>query len=250
MLCNHPYVKRLAPDAFVCLDCGTVIKPEGKVYETGPLSMPPFVFQLTEQYWKDRNPWPSITREMALKYHWYGSMIYNREYLVMPVYDHAISSEPVFYSARCLTECGRSDINMFVAPKYSTPENRKRVMWKSWEFETLEATVETWADAVEAYLNSKRYILVGEGVADAVWLSQIGPSVALLGSHGELTQPFILVLDGDERGINAAFQIAQDAKRAGLVDAKTVTLPPGADPTDVSVKELIEMIYEQTGVKF
>ncbi len=233
MICAHAYTRRLSPDAFVCLDCGKIIKPKEKVYETEPLIMPPFIYRITEQYWKDRNPWPNITREMALKYGWYGSLIYGREYLVMPIYNLAASSEPVFYSARCLTECNK-------ALKYSTPLNRKRVTWKSWAFTDLDQ---------EAMLMYDDYILVGEGVADAVWLSQIAPSVGLLGSHGELDRPFILVLDGDERGIMAAFQIVQDAKSKGLVDALTVTLPLGADPTDISIEELVKIIYNQTGVK-
>lgn len=229
MTCSHPYVHRVN-DGLLCLDCGAVIKPQEKVYSTEPLVMPPFIFQLTEAYWKDRNPW-RISRKMALKYRWYGSIIYNREYLVMPIYDHAASSEPVFYSARCLTECE-------TAPKYDTPKDYKRVMWKSWEFVDLSSPTDG------------DYVLIGEGVADAAWLSQLGPSIALLGSHGELNRPFILVLDGDERGINAAFEIVQEAKRAGLVDAKTVVLPAGADPTDVPVDELRSIIFEQTGVLF
>lgn len=236
MPCNHAYVRRLAPDTFVCLDCGSVIKPKDKIYETAPLSTPPYIYQLTEDYWKARNPWLNIPRELALKYRWYGSIIYGREYLVMPIYDHATSSEPVFYSARCLTECE-------TAPKYSTPLGYRRVIWKSWEF---GVPAEQTND--DGKLMSP--ILVGEGVADAAWLSQIAPSVALLGSHGELDRPFILILDGDERGITAAFQIVQNAKRRGLVESKTVTLPPGRDPTDISILDLKALIYDQTGVLF
>lgn len=162
-------------------------------------------------------------------------MIYNREYLVMPIYRPDVSSEPVFYSARCLTDCKHSD--GFVPPKYSYPLNRKKEIWRSWDFAGESASVPI-----------NKHVLVGEGVADAVWLSQLGPSVALLGSHGDLDRPFILVLDGDERGITAAFDIVQTAKRKGLVDAKTVVLPHDLDPTDVSVKDLQKMILEQAGV--
>jgi hypothetical protein len=250
--CNHAYTKRLTPDSIVCLDCGTVIKPgEFKIYLTDELVMPPKVFLLSDIYWKARNPWPRITGDIARKYGWYGTMIYNREYLVMPVMANGTA---IFYSARCLTDCKQTTTGMYKGfpPKYSYPAGRKKVMWKSWEFSS--------GDARDIPL-SKEHILIGEGVADAVWLSQIAPSAALLGSHGEIDRPFILVLDGDVRGIDAAFQIAQESKkRTGRVDmAKTVVLPSRidpitkkatSDPTDFSIEELRNIIWEQTGIRF
>jgi hypothetical protein len=237
-LCDHHYLRTISPTTSLCRLCGELLPTPEKTYDTGPLEMPPFVYQITEDYWRHNNPWPSITRGMALYYRWYGSVIFGRQYLVMPVYD--ATQTPVFFSARCLREvadCKFMDEKGKVrVSKYYTPVNRRRVMWKSWIFDDDPEPVED-------------VLLVGEGVADAAWLSNLAPSVALLGTEGKLDRPFILLLDGDGPGIEAGFEIIEEAKSRGIVESKTVILPANSDPTDWSVPSLRAMIEEQTGVQ-
>lgn len=224
MTCSHPYTKRLAPGTFVCIECGNIVQQQsGKVYDTGPLTMPPVVYLMTEDYWKAKNPWPLMPFSIAKKYGWYGSTIYGREYLVMPVFKQG--EGPVFYSARCLEPgCPKKY-------KYQTPENRQRVMWRS------------------GPARKGRYVLLGEGIADAAYLSQLAVSCGLLGSHGEIAdERIITILDGDVKGIESAFAIAQARRRKGLLDTKAVILPAGKDPTDFRLDDLTAIIYEQTGV--
>ena len=223
--CSHPYIKKLAPGSGVCLECGAIVTKQSKVYDTSPLQMPPVIFELTPVYWEQVRPWPLISYELAKKYGWYVSMIQGRFYLVMPV---LLKKVPVFYSARCLL-AWNSLLGCPKEFKYTTPAGRARKMWSSG--------------------GRGKYKLYGEGIADAAYLSQLAPSRALLGSSWSVLDYAILVLDGDAKGIEAAFKIVQDARKRGMVNVKTVLLPPGKDPTDVPIEKLRKLIKEQTGVE-
>lgn len=218
-------MRKLAPDAMVCLECNAVIKKQGKLYDTSPLQMPPVIFDLTPEFWEQIKPWPRMPFKIARTFGWYVSMLYGRFYLVMPVFEKG--KGPVFYSARCVVWGGQDCPKKY---KYTTPENRERKMWASG--------------------GKGKYVLVGEGVADAAYLSQIAPSVALLGSYGELSlRKPLLVMDGDAKGIEAAFRIMQLLRKKGVVAGNVVTLPPGKDPTDLTLEQLRRLIKAQTGVK-
>ena len=221
MTCSHPYLKKLSPDASVCTECGMIIKKQGRIYDITPLQMPPVVYILTPERWEEIKPWPLMPFKIVKKYGWYISFIYGRQYLVMPVFEKG--EGPVFYSARCIEkDCPKKY-------KYNTPENRERRMWTSGRL--------------------GKVVLVGEGIADAAYLSQLAPSLALLGSHGELSRPVITITDGDQAGIEAAFKIQQALKAKGIVGSNAVMLPPGKDPTDLTLAELRKIIKAQTGVR-
>lgn len=218
-LSNHAYVRKIAPDKAICLDCGRFLDLKAKNENKGPLIMPPLLYDFDKYTWPMWNPWPNISLKLAEKYGWYGSVIGMDDYLVMPIFRRKL---PVGYSARRITNNG--------GKKYRLPKDRAKYIWQSSDSLRLP-------------------VLVGEGVADAVWLSQLGSSVALLGSYGEIPElPIITVMDGDEKGIEAAFRIVQEQKKKGIVGAQAVILP-GGDPTDYTLKELSKIITDQTGVR-
>lgn len=221
MQCSHPYIKKLGPGKLLCLECGEVIEKQIKVYDTSVLQMPPVIYGITEALWNQIKPWPLMPFALVKKYGWYVSFLYGRQYLIMPVFRN---KKPVFYSARCLEKCEKRF-------KYSYPENREKAPWKS------------------PKKGRSKYVLVGEGLADAAYMSQLATARALLGSYGELPEHVIIIMDGDIKGIEAAFRIVQTMRKQGIVDALTVMLPPGKDPTDMPLAELRKIIYEQTTVK-
>lgn len=226
MTCTHPYAKKLSLGMLVCLTCG---QPVPKKDLTGPedaLQMPPEIILINERYWKLINPWPLIPFKIAKKYGWYVTMMGADEYLVMPVYDE--KGEPVFFSARRLTNKG--------GPKYRTHKGRRKRLWTSGSL-------------------NKGVVLIAEGIADAAYLSQLAPSVALLGSYGNLdtivkpNRTFVVIMDGDVKGVEAAFRVVQELRKQGHVLSNTASLPYGTDPTDHSLSALRILIRAQTGVK-
>jgi hypothetical protein len=223
-MCSHPYLKKLGPGKSVCLECGEVVIP-GKAdhpKDAEELVLPPVVYLIDASLWKTINPWPLMPYSIPKKYRWYVSFIYGRQYLVMPVYD---KGEAVFYSARCIEkDCPKKY-------KYLTPEGRSRRMWQS------------------GVKGRYKKVLYGEGIADAAYLSLIAPSSALMGCSGVLVAGAILILDGDIKGIEAAFKLVQEARLRGVVDSQVVTLPPGTDPTDLPLSALRKIIKEQTGIR-
>lgn len=225
MTCTHAYARKIAPDKLVCLDCGEFFAPSTKKPTGETIVLPPNVFGLDKRLWKDINPWPLMPFEVAHKYEWYVSLIYGAQYLVMPV---VIKDKPVFYSARLL-EKGRP------LPKYTTPEGVGKSYWRSIH-------------------NGDTTIYFSEGVADAAYLSQLGSSVAVLGSYydGSLdhllkNKRIIVVMDGDAKGIESAFSIAQSFKKKGFVKVNAVILPAGKDPTDIPKGQLKRIVAQQVG---
>ena len=222
--CIHPYRRRLAPDAVLCLACGRIVTQRPVQKEDAPVRMPPVIYDLTYRLWNEIRPWKLIPFKVPQQYGWYISMLKGVRYLVMPIFD---KDQPVFYSARRLEDST-------TAPKYMTHPGRAKRLWQSGKLGDI--------------------VLCAEGIADAAYLSLIAPSVALLGSYGEITpyitpnRRFLLLMDGDEAGIKAAFRIVQKLKKAGHVKSNVVILPPGADPTDYPVSTLKKMIRAHTGV--
>lgn len=133
------------------------------------------------------------------------------------------SGSPQYYSARLLGKGTGS--------KYLYPKGVKKLYWTS--------------DDQLSPVGSP--VIICEGVADAVYCSLIGPSIALLGSHynGSLddllaNRVVALCLDGDAAGIFAAITAKQKLKVAKNV--KVVILPHKFDPTDIPVEELRRII--------
>jgi 5S rRNA maturation endonuclease (ribonuclease M5) len=223
--CTHPYAKRISPDKLICLDCGVFFNPATKKPTGETITLPPNIYGIDQAFWKAINPWPLMPYEIAHKFEWYVSLIYGARYLVMPV---LIKDKPVFYSARLL-EKGRP------LPKYTTPEGVGKTYW--------------------THLDKRdKTIFLAEGIADAAYLSQLGSSVAVLGSYydGSLdallkNKRLIIVMDGDARGVEAAFKIAQSFKKKGHVNVNAVILPSGQDPTDLTKAQLKRTISKQVG---
>lgn len=214
---NHAYIRKIAPDKAICLSCGHWVDLKATKQNTLPLVMPPVLYMLDKYVWKSWNPWPRIPFSVAEKYGWYGSVIGMDDYLVMPVFRNKL---PVGYSARRITDNG--------GKKYTVPTGRIKYPWQS-----RDKLIPP--------------VLVGEGVADAAYLSQLANSVALLGTYGSFEFPVITVMDGDDAGIASSFRIVQEQKKNGFVESQAVLLP-GGDPTDYDVQELRRMIFDQTGV--
>jgi DNA primase len=215
--CAHAYVIPRGQLLF-CLHCKKFVEV-AEPKEEQPLVMPPRIFEITEGLWKIITPWPLISATLAVKYGWYASFLNGRQYLVMPIFRNGV---PVYYSARLLGE-GQP------AYKYLYPTGVKKLYWTS-------------SDALEDP------IIICEGVADAVYCSSIGSSIAVLGSYynGSLDDKLAghhvaLVLDGDAPGILAAMTIKQNLKNVKSV--KVVILPGEKDPTDFEVCKLREIVY-------
>ncbi len=94
-------------------------------------------------------------------------------------------------------------------------------------------------------------ILVCEGVADAVYCSPLGTSIALLGSYynGSLDDKLAgrhiaLCMDCDSAGILAAMRIAGYLRDKGMAKStKIVMLPNKKDPTDIPIDKLKQLVY-------
>ncbi len=183
----------------------------------------PLHYYLTEETWKRYRPkgWSRIPFKIAKKYGWYISVTTTGEYLVMPILR---ASRPVFESARRLTGDGS---------KYIYPKGVDKHVWLSGKIGNVA--------------------LIAEGVADAAYLSQLGSSIALLGSFVgpevvTLTKKkgvsTLLLFDGDIKGREATIKAL-----TLLPWAKPVFLPEDKDPTDLSLNALRKLILKQTGVK-
>ncbi len=217
--CNHAYTRKISPDKAICLDCGRLLELHGKNRDKDkPLVMLPHLYTFDNYTWSKWNPWPLIPLRIAEKYGWYGSVHGMDDYLVMPIFRNGL---PVNYSARRITNNG--------GKKYLVPADRTRYMWQSTDKLTPP-------------------VLVGEGVADAAWLSGIRNSVALLGNSGDLDMPLVIMLDGDSKGIEGAFRIFENQRKRGLFGSSVVVLSAG-DPTDYTIQELKQIIRDQTGVR-
>src|SRR5574341_670471 len=201
---DHAYVRKISPDKAVCLDCGYWIDLKVGKTDSVPLIMPPRLYELDKDVWPSWNPWPNILHRIAQKYGWYGSVIGMDDYLIMPIVRNKLI---VGYSARRITDNG--------GKKYLLPSGRAKRPWFSWEFAgTRKDLPEPWP------------IFVAEGVADAAYLSALGPAMATLGTYAELPeQAIITVMDGDAKGIEAAFRLVQEQKKRGIIGSNAVILP-------------------------
>src|SRR5574341_696187 len=222
--CLHAYLHSVSEFLLKCEACGEFI-PKHKttaVQSYGEIEMPPRIYEFDKIIWEKKRPWPRISFVLAKKYGWYISFLHDYEYLIMSV---TRGGKIVFYSARSL----ESESKL----KYLYPSVPK-VYWTSVEPEKFKKTV--------VFL---------EGVADAAYISSILSisAVALLGSwyDGSLNQylqdkKIRIMMDGDAKGIEAAFRVMQSFKKDGLVKVNVIMLPEGANPTNLNLIELKRLI--------
>jgi DNA primase len=180
-----------------------------------PLVMPPRIYELSDKLWNRINPWGGIPLQLAKKYGWYVTQDNFGIRLVMPIFR---KGEPVFYASRDLTG------NAYL--KYTYPKGVEKQVWISKD--KLVSPV-----------------VLTEGIADAVYASQVFPSVvALLGNYlMESVIPLlvgkvvVVMLDGDIRGFEGTARIVQGLLRKGIA-VTPVYLPEGKDPTDLTLEQL------------
>ena len=220
VMCEHAYAIPQGNGFKFCLSCKATVPCDDEPAEPQQLVMPPKIFEITERLWTQRAPWPLISFELAKKYQWYFSFLGTTEYLIMPVLKN---SEAIYYSARIMNPDATKS-------KYLYPKGVKRSYWTSKDiFESNE-------------------VMICEGVADAVYCSNLGDSVAILGSYynGSLDNSLrgrsvYLVLDGDSAGIIASVRICAQIRPIAK-SVKVVVLPNKKDPTDLEVDELRSLI--------
>ena len=212
MICKHTYLIPSGDKCF-CLNCKQYIdKP--KEEDSHELVIPPRIYKLSPQLWESVRPWKTITTTLATSFGWYITLITMEDYLIMPIYKNG---QMVFYSARRLTGRGM---------KYLYPTGVQKKYFQS--SDTLVSP-----------------IFICEGVADAVYMSQFGSSIAVLGSYydGSLDSSLLghdcyIVFDGDAAGMVAGIRLASQIK------AKMIVLPNGKDPTDLSISEMKELVCQ------
>jgi hypothetical protein len=218
-VCDHHYVIPHGKFGW-CLGCKTVVEVKEEK-TTNELVMPPRIFEITEALWKIISPWPLLPFPLVECNGWYISMINGLQYLIMPIRKANGDDTCIFFSARKLSkEDGQ---------KYLYPTGVAKSYFVSMQ------------------KPEKDVIVICEGVADAVYCSPIGTSVALLGVYynGSLGYLFdnrdvAFCLDGDSAGLLAAMRIMGEIKNAK--SKKLVLLPEGADPTDIPIEELKKLI--------
>lgn len=211
---NHAYKSKVGPLLF-CRDCKQYLSADAeKDKEYVPCILPPRVYTISEQRWKEIAPWPLIPYSLVKQYEWYISFLKGSQYLIMPILR---DGKQVYFSAR--------KIDDGPGPKYYYQFGAKKEYWLSTDF-------------------PNEIILIGEGVADAVYLSQFGSSVGILGSYYDASldgairgRRVYLVMDSDGAGIAASLCIAAHCNTIAK-ETKIVLLPQGLDPTDIPANEL------------
>lgn len=166
-------------------------------------------------------PWPNITGDVDIRYRWYISILQEKKFLVLPVYRNG---KMVFWTARNL----ESD-----DPKYLSAHGSKKQYW----------------------LSSEHYptgdLFIAESIADACYMSQLGQSMALLGTNynGKLdswmksANRIIIAFDGDAVGKIQGMQLARylsDMKIGNKV--YLLPIPMNLDPVDLDFQELQKLI--------
>lgn len=201
------------------VDSETIGEHTDLCVENLPLNIPD-VFGLPEQ---DDILWLNIPVALARKVGWYLTRLQEKKFLVLPVYR---DGKMVFWTARNL-ESGE--------PKYLSAHGSKKQYWLS----------------DEHYPTGDLFIC--EGIADAVYMSQIGQSMALLGTNynGKLdswmrsANRIIVAFDGDAVGRIHGMQLARElsdkqiGKRVFLLP-----IPMNLDPVDLKLDQLQNLIKE------
>ena len=150
---NHAYKLKMGPLLY-CVSCKQYFDgAQETAKEYIPCVMPPKVYTITEKVWEKIAPWPLIPYWLVQKYDWYISLLKGSEYLIMPCISAGTS---VYFSAR--------KIDDGPGPKYYYQKGAKKIYWQSNDF-------------------PNDIVLIGEGVADAIYLSQFGSSIGILGSY-------------------------------------------------------------------
>jgi len=206
--CNAPAGKILEP------------KRKSRVEPFVPLVLPPKLCELTKEYWEANRPWINLSYDLVVKYGFYIGKIYEAVYLVMPITRRGFT---VSFSARLL-EKDRDDLR-----KYCLPKGIHKEYWLSSD-----------------NLSEGNLVFIAEGIADAAYLSQLGNSVALCGSHysGEIDNLLrdkicVIMMDHDAEGFG---QTSSCLIRSYLdqKDIKSWILSPYPknDPTDLTAEEI------------
>lgn len=173
----------------------------------------------TKSEWEKVSPWPNVTFDLIKRFGVFYSELSGHKYAVMPVYQGEFVKGPVFYSARLLTGEG---------PKYLTPKGCKKHYWSSDDIYPGDT------------------IFISEGIADGIYMSQFGKSVALLGTNydGSLDEQFrnsivICAFDPDMAGVVGSFKFMSQISSL-VKEIHLLTLDN--DPTNYTVDEMKELI--------
>jgi len=227
MLCKHNYkVYFKATDTFWCFDCKTLLssawfpKVETKKYKK-LIGMPPIFEDFTSGRWYELSPWSHISYQLAKNNMFYFGCLYDKEYIILPVLR---SGNPVFYQARSI------DKNINKKYKYMGPKGVAKQAWFSQK------------------QNINGPIFICEGIADAVYMSQFGNSMAIMGlninSETELLikeyDTAVLCLDNDFPGDIAALSIALQLRK--YMRIYYLSLEKGKDPTEYSFTDMEKLI--------
>lgn len=206
---------------FYCFRCSAYADSEflGEVVELEnlPLSLP------IPEYFQFSSPWYNLPISLHNRYRFYTAFINGSKFLVLPVYR---DGKAVFYTARNL----ESD-----EPKYVSALRVKKQYWLSDEHYPIGD------------------LFICEGIADAVYMSQIGQSIALLGTNYNGTldswmksaNRIIIAFDGDAVGRIHGMQLARElsdkqiGKRVFLLP-----IPMNLDPVDLKLDQLQNLIKE------
>ena len=230
-MCKHDY--RIYFETLkigYCFDCYSILsdslftKEEQKEYRQ--VTMPPMFEEFSEKRWKELSPWPYLTYRLAKANMVYFGRIYNREYIILPVVEGKY--KPIFYMARDIRkDCPKKY-------KYLGPHDGKKIYWHK----GLEKDTNTYICDV----------YVCEGIADAIYMSQFGAAVALMGlsyNHSldkELEgHRIILCLDNDFAGNIASILLYTELEKTlkDIVGIKFLLLDEGKDPVDYPYEEML-----------
>lgn len=232
-----------------CWKCGATTKAsnyhkEKKEKEYMPVIMPVEAggFRLNKTFWDDYNPWKNFPLSLTKKFGFYLSFLIGWNnisgpewhysfgihdpyalYLIMPVFKN---KNTVSYSARMLAELNSG------FGKYVIPKNVKKEYWTS--------------------VNPKKFgkkVFISEGIADGAYLSQLGSSIALLGSSydGSLNEhlegkEIYVVFDGDIAGKKLVWNVVKALPSSSIT--RIVQLDKDKDPTDYTLPQLKKKIGE------
>src|SRR3989304_2484470 len=224
-MCNHPYkIYFQSLKSGYCFDCNSTlsdalfIKSEQKEYKN--VIMPPMFEAFTEERWRQLSPWPYLDYEAAKSFYVYFGCLYSQEYIILPVLDE--KEKPIFYQARSL------DKNVKKSGKYISAPGVKKMYWISYPI----IHCVPW--------------FICEGIADAIYMSQFGNSVGLMGLDYDGSLDHLLddskvymCLDSDIPGYLAGLYISTLLKNSKVT---FINLPAGKDPVDIPIKEMSNII--------
>lgn len=224
MRCKHNYKLYMnVIDLYYCFDCKDLIaKSLLKEKKIKRLIMPPAYENFTKKRWEELSPWPCLNYDLAKDNYVYFGCIYTKEYIVLPVLRQG---NPVFYQARGVNKDVKKQI------KYLSASGVKKQHW------------------ISQNISSENWFFC-EGIADAIYMSQFGSSVGLMGLNydGSLDnylkdKKIFLCMDSDRAGIIASIKLWTELKKKKIVKAiYIVPLDENKDPVDYPTEEMKKLI--------